>query len=77
MLTRPGKIDRETADRARNKTKSVFKGNGGLTDLTYEELLVLLADVTTELNIRNDEAPQAGVPVVYGPLRNFARKILI
>lgn len=74
--TRPQKIDREKADRARNKTKSVFKGNGDVSDLKYEELLVLLADVTTELNKRRAAGTDGGPPGIYGPVRNIARRIL-
>lgn len=70
------KIDRAKANQARNKTKTVFKGNGGVADLKYEELLVLLADVTTELNKRRAAGTDGGPPGIYGPVRNIARRIL-
>lgn len=72
---RPQQIDRQAAERARKKIKTVFKGNGGLPDLADEELLVLLADVATEVNERSASG-QAGSNLGIGPMRNIARKIL-
>lgn len=68
-------IDRTAADHARTKIKTTFKGNGGLSDLSNDELLVLLADVTSEITVRGESDPQSWQRVP-GSLRHVSRKIL-
>ena len=74
-VVRPSRIDHHAAERARNKTKATFKDNGGIPDLTNDELLVLLADVATELNARH-ESGQAKGNFPIGPMRSIPRRIL-
>lgn len=64
-----GRIDKKESAASRLRTKTLFKANKGLKDMTAEDLVVLIADAITELE------KKGGHPAMPGQMRSITSRV--